>query len=80
MQGKVAKYQQVCDNAITYFIHGADLLQLKADYKQVKTLWELSGFGWDEVLQITMAVKEVWEVYISVHSHFLITCLFTDNP
>ena len=43
-------------------------LQLKGEYKQVKTLRALSGFGWDEGDQMVTAPMSVWDPYVKVLS------------
>ena len=42
------------------------MVQLKADYKIVKTLRGLSGFGWDKGQQMVTAPAAVWENYVQV--------------
>ncbi|KAF8591198.1 hypothetical protein K439DRAFT_1327826 [Ramaria rubella] len=56
--------------------------QLKGEYKIVKVLQELSGFGWDEGTQCVTAPLEVWEKYLAVSSTLLtklcwLICLIT---
>ena len=54
---------------ITLFHFGLIVsLQLKGEYKQVKTLHVLSGFGWDKGDQMVMAPLAVWDPYVKVWS------------
>src|SRR5882672_9580423 len=46
-------------------------LQLKGEYKVVKTLRGLSGFGWDEGDQMVTAPLAVWDSYVKVVSRAL---------
>jgi hypothetical protein len=39
---------------------------MKKDYKEVKFLRELSGFGWDEENCVPTAEPEVWEDFRKV--------------
>src|SRR5882724_6901422 len=62
----------------------ADHLQLKAEYKTVRTLCGLSGFGWDEGLQMMTAPLQVWESYIQVmwvssYVSFLLTISYAQS-
>ncbi|KAF8584008.1 hypothetical protein K439DRAFT_1298134, partial [Ramaria rubella] len=41
--------------------------RLKTDYKIVQTLWDLSGFGWDEGRQMVTANEDIWEKYLKSH-------------
>ncbi|KAF8516639.1 hypothetical protein JB92DRAFT_2909820, partial [Gautieria morchelliformis] len=41
--------------------------RLRADYKILQKLHELSGFGWDEGKQIVTANEEVWANYLISH-------------
>jgi hypothetical protein len=43
--------------------------RLKKEFKIVKTLRGLSGFGWDESKQIVTATDKVWEAYLAEKSH-----------
>jgi len=71
-----------------FFLSFLDLilsLQLKGEYKVVKTLRGLSGFGWDEGNQMVTAPMAVWAAYVKVHrSHFRllssIKTILTINP
>lgn len=45
--------------------------KLKADYRQVKFVRELSGFGWDEVEQLPTAEEELWEELKRVWQHYI---------
>jgi len=49
--------------SISFITH---YLQLKSEYKLVKTLRGLSGFGWDEGNQMVTVPLSVWEKYIAV--------------
>ncbi|KAG6834959.1 hypothetical protein H0H93_006081 [Arthromyces matolae] len=40
---------------------------LKKDYKEVKAIRELSGFGWDDDNHLATAADDVWESYIQAH-------------
>lgn len=40
--------------------------QLKKQFKVVKSLVEMSGFGWDEDKKMVSAPSEVWEPLINV--------------
>ena len=57
-------YQKVCCSC--EFGWHLTVVQLKADYKIVKTLRGLSGFGWDEGQQMVTAPPAVWENYVQV--------------
>jgi hypothetical protein len=39
---------------------------MKADFAIVKTLYNLSGFGWDDGMQTITAQDHVWDAYILV--------------
>ena len=41
--------------------------ELKADYNLVKTLQDLSGFGWDDRNKVVTASTSVWDSYIASH-------------
>jgi uncharacterized protein YktA (UPF0223 family) len=41
--------------------------ELKSDYGIIKTLKELSGFGWDDRNKIVTAPNDVWEAYFVSH-------------
>ena len=45
-------------------------VQMKGDYKIVKALRELSGFGWDEVKKLVTASDSVWDDYLAVSIYF----------
>ena len=47
--------------------------QLKLEYKIVKELRELSGFGWDKGKQMMMVLGEVWTKYLKA-SYLFILC------
>jgi len=52
---------------ITLFNFGLMVsLQLKGEYKQVKTLHSLSGFGWHQGDQMVMAPLAIWDPYVKV--------------
>ncbi|KAF7372348.1 MYB transcription factor 08 [Mycena venus] len=40
---------------------------IKASFLEVQKLRNLSGFGWDEGLQMVTASEEVWDAYIAKH-------------
>lgn len=40
--------------------------KIKADYKIVKFIRELSGFGWDEEKHLATAEQDVWESFQKV--------------
>ena len=42
------------------------VLQLKKEYKEVKQIWELSGFRWDVDKHLATAADDVWDKYIEV--------------
>ena len=42
-------------------------LQLKEDYKVVKELVNMSGFGWDEGKGVVTAEEHVWAALIQVN-------------
>ena len=46
-------------------------LQLKGEYKQVKTWHVFSGFGWDEGDQMVTAPMAVWDPYVKIPSFML---------
>jgi hypothetical protein len=41
-------------------------IQLKKEYKEVKQIGELNGFGWDADKHVVTAADDVWDVYIEV--------------
>ncbi|KAF8239514.1 hypothetical protein L208DRAFT_1074665, partial [Tricholoma matsutake] len=38
----------------------------KEEYKIVKTLWSLSGFGWDDLKKMVTTEPQVWDSYLKV--------------
>jgi hypothetical protein len=63
-----ARWQKVCgpfyvpDSVLT-------IIQLKTEFKEVATLREKSGFGWDDDLKLVMATKDVWDALIQVRAY-----------
>ncbi|CAN6448108.1 unnamed protein product [Victoria cruziana] len=41
--------------------------RLKTQYRMIKALRNLNGFGWDDELKVVTASEDVWEQYISEH-------------
>lgn len=41
-------------------------LKLKKEYKEVKHIRDLSGFGWDDAKKVVTATPEVWEALLAV--------------
>jgi Myb/SANT-like DNA-binding domain len=46
--------------------------QFKEEYKIVKTLWSLSGFGWDDSKKMVTAEPQVWDAYLKVSVYYTI--------
>jgi hypothetical protein len=40
--------------------------QLKGEYRIVRELRELSGWGWDDVKKMVVASDSVWDAYLEV--------------
>jgi hypothetical protein len=51
---------------LTEYSHNLTSIQLKKEYKEVKEIWELSGFGWDADKHVVTAADNVWDAYIEV--------------
>ncbi|KAG6823141.1 hypothetical protein H0H92_011271 [Tricholoma furcatifolium] len=43
---------------------------LKKEYQQVKQLWELSEFGWDDAKLVVTAEDDMWNRYIEAYPDF----------
>ena len=59
-------YHRVRPQSYIYVHLAAECLQLKAEYKTVRTLRGLSGFGWDKGEQMVTAPLQVWDNYLQV--------------
>jgi hypothetical protein len=53
----------------------SDNPQLKQEYDIIKELWNLSGFGWDDVKKCVMVSHTIWADYCKVH----ITCIYVGH-
>jgi hypothetical protein len=51
---------------LTEYSHNLISIQLKKEYKEVKQIQELSGFGWDADKHVVTAADDVWYAYIEV--------------
>jgi Myb/SANT-like DNA-binding domain len=51
---------------LTEYSHNLTSIQLKKEYKEVKQIRELSGFGWDADKHVVTAADDVWDAYIEV--------------
>ncbi|KAJ6552892.1 hypothetical protein B0H19DRAFT_879593, partial [Mycena capillaripes] len=38
-------------------------------FNEVRELWALSGFGWDEGLKLVTASDDVWDAYLGKHEN-----------
>jgi hypothetical protein len=46
--------------------------QFKKEYKIVKTLQSLSGFGWDDLKKMVTAEPQVWDSYLKVSVYYTV--------
>jgi hypothetical protein len=63
------RYSAVSTHSSYVLLHCIDIPQLKKDWKAIKALCGLSGFGWDEETQMVTAEPGVFDVYNNVRSN-----------
>jgi hypothetical protein len=54
--------------------------QLKGEYKTVKALRQMSGFGWNEGKQCVTAAADVWNAYIAVSASIQPLVIVLNHP
>lgn len=55
-------------NVSVVLFYITSFLQLKKEYREVKQLRDLSGFGWDDIQKLVTADNDVWLRLITVRS------------